>query len=237
MNRPVDTLLAGLLATTLLLLSSAGCTQDAYEKGEGRYSRMQGDLAEAEVNAEGQVVAVVTDDGAHLPLTRPLTASWITRPDTLYRCLLYYNKVEIGGTPCAEVVSFGPLPVMRPVAPQALGEELKTDPVRFTSAWLSRTGRYLNLHLQLLTGTAADSQAVQRLALVAEGATVYRSGRRTAHLVLHHDQGGVPQYYSTEAYVSIPVAAVDADTVSLRIKAYSEDVVVRMPIGRPASDR
>ena len=69
-----------------------GCEQDAYEKGEGRYSLMRGDFAEAQVNGNKQVMSIITDDGEQLPLTEPYTAKWIAKADTVYRCMLYYNN-------------------------------------------------------------------------------------------------------------------------------------------------
>ena len=76
-----------------LFISS--CTQDGYEKGDGVYSLMQGDFVEAQVDASKKIVSLTTDDGVTLPLTQPYAARWITTADTLYRCMLYYNKVKI----------------------------------------------------------------------------------------------------------------------------------------------
>ena len=72
----------------------SSCTQDAYDKGEGKYSLMRGDFVEAQVDANKQIVSITTDDGDHLPLVNPYPAKWITKGDTIYRCMLYYNKVE-----------------------------------------------------------------------------------------------------------------------------------------------
>ena len=44
-----------------------GCEQDAYEKGEGKYSLMRGDFVEAQINGNKQVMSVITDDGEQLP--------------------------------------------------------------------------------------------------------------------------------------------------------------------------
>ena len=45
------------------------CTRDAYEKGEGAYSLMRGDFAEANVNSNCEITSITTDDGETLPLT------------------------------------------------------------------------------------------------------------------------------------------------------------------------
>lgn len=99
-----------LLYTFLLLLFS--CETDSYEKGQGKYSLMRADFAELTVNSQQQGVGFVTDEGEQLALANPLTASWITRPDTTYRAIVYYNKVENGR---AEIVSLGRMGVLSPV--------------------------------------------------------------------------------------------------------------------------
>ena len=71
----------------LTLISS--CSRDAYDKGEGRYSLMRGDFAEANVNSNCEVISITTDEGETLPLQTYHTAKWIARPDTIYRCMLY----------------------------------------------------------------------------------------------------------------------------------------------------
>ena len=119
------------------------CTRDAYEKGEGAYSLMRGDFAEANVNSNCEITSITTDDGETLPLTILQTAQWISSPDTIYRCMLYYNKVKAAD---------GPL---------AMSEKTyKDDPVKFESLWRSKSGKYLNLHLQLKTGYTEDSTAM-----------------------------------------------------------------------------
>ena len=85
-----------LLLTSYILLS---CEQDVYEKGDGSYSYMRADFVEAYVGADKQVSRVMTDDDDELTLTAPYMAEWIKRPDTTYRAVLYYNKVENGAEP------------------------------------------------------------------------------------------------------------------------------------------
>ncbi len=75
-----------LLYTLSLLLFS--CETDSYEKGQGKYSLMQADFAELTIDSQNQGVSFVTDEGEQFTLTNPLTASWITRPDTTYRTII-----------------------------------------------------------------------------------------------------------------------------------------------------
>ena len=118
------------------ILSS--CTQDAYEKGEGTYSLMRGDFAEANVNSNREVTSITTDDGETLPLTTLATAQWISRPDTIYRCMLYYNKVKAAdGKPAAEVISLGRVPCLYVKSLISFEKTYKDDPVKFESIWNS----------------------------------------------------------------------------------------------------
>ena len=199
------------------------CTQDAYEKGEGEYSLVRGDFAEAVVNSSKQVTKIVTDDGDELFLTSPYTAKWVAKADTTYRCMLYYNKVE--GK--ADVVSMGQVPCATLYPLSQFDKEFKTDPVKFESTWMSKTGRYLNLSLQVKTGTADDTAAVQSLAVVSDTLITHPDGKQIRSLILHHDQGNVPQYYSTQVYFSIPTDRIDADSVRISINSYDGEVVAK----------
>ena len=209
-----------LLPLTSYLLFS--CTQDGYEKGDGKYSNMRGDFVEAQVGAEKEIVFLTTDDGETLPLTQPYSAKWITRPDTVYRCMLYYNKVrEANGLYAAEPISIGevPCPIITPLA--ELETAMKTDPVKFESAWMSKTGKYLNLSLVLMTGAQDDEEAVHRLMIVQDTILTNPDATRTCLLRLYHDQGGVPEYYSAHAYASIITSQIPADSVRISINTYN----------------
>ena len=200
----------------------SSCTQDGYEKGDGKYSNMRGDFVEAQVDAEKEIIFLTTDDGETLPLTQPYSAKWITRPDTVYRCMLYYNKVREGnGQYAAEPISIGevPCPIITPLAEQETA--MKTDPVKFESAWMSRTGKYLNLSLVLMTGTQDDAEAVHRLMIVQDAILTNPDATRTCILRLYHDQGGVPEYYSAHAYASIITSQIPADSVRISINTYN----------------
>ena len=220
------------IITILCQLSTilSSCTQDAYDKGEGRYSLMRGDFAEATVNSNCEVTSITTDDGETLPLKTLHTTKWISRPDTTYRCMLYYNKVnEADGRTVAEVISMGKVACLQ-IIPLSVDDQYKDDPVKFESLWKSKSGKYVNLHLQLKTGETEDSTAIQKLMFFTDQEIINPDGRRTLSVLLHHDQGGVPEYYSTHAYVSIPTANLDVDSVRLRLNTYSGPVVKTLSI-------
>ena len=200
-----------------------GCTQDAYDKGEGKYSLMRGDFAEALVNSGKYVTKIITDNGDELTLTTPYTAKWVTKADTIYRCMLYYNKVENQ----AEVLSMGQVSCPSVIRLSEFRRDLVTDSVKFESTWMSKTGRYLNLSIQLKTGVSDDTTAVQSLAIVSDTLITHPDSKQIRHLILHHDQGNVPQYYSTQVYMSIPTERIDADSVRISINSYDGEVVVK----------
>ena len=211
------------LLRLLVIILVASCTQDAYEKGEGAYSLMRGDFAEANVNSNREVTSITTDDGEILPLTSLATAQWISRPDTIYRCMLYYNKVENQ----AEVVSMGQVPCANIALLSDFDKPLLTDPVKFESTWMSKTGKYLNLSLQLKTGVTDDSTAAQSLAIISDTLVKHADGKQIRHLILYHDQGNVPEYYSTKVYLSIPTNRIDADSVRISINSYDGEVIAK----------
>ena len=102
---------------------------------------------------------------------------------------------------------------------------MRTDPVKFESAWMSKSGKYINLSLYLMTGSTTDKDAVQHLAIVQDTVMVNPDQTRTAYLRLFHDQGGIPEYYSTHVYTSILTKEIDADSVSISINTYKTPVV------------
>lgn len=208
------------LQLIVIITVLCSCSKDAYEKGEGKYSLMRGDFAEAIVNSSKQVTGIITDDGDEFTLTTPYTAKWVTTADTTYRCMLYYNKMADK----AEVLSMGQVPCVGITPLSKFDRHLVTDPVKFESTWMSKSGRYLNLSLLLKTGTTDDSTAVQSLAIVSDTVITQPDNKRIRHLILHHDQANVPEYYSTQVYISIPTQRIDADSVRISINSYSGEV-------------
>ena len=203
------------------LISS--CTTDSYEKGDGKYSLMQGDFVEAKVNAQRQIVFFSTDDGDEFDLSEPYTDKWIKTADTLYRCMLYYNKVE---NKKAELVSIGEVPCPRILTLAEFKKDLRTDPVKFESMWLSKSGKYLNLYLQLKTGVTDDTTAIQQLAFISDTLIVNPNQTTIRHITLHHDQNKVPEYYSTKAYVSLLTDSIAAEPHALKLNRIRTKVLL-----------
>ena len=201
-----------------LFISS--CTKDFYDKGEGEYSLLRADFVEAHVRGDKRVDYVLTDDGDSLRTNKPFTVSWLQKGDTIYRALLYYNLID------GEVDGYNLSQVLTPTIkrPDRIKGGMKTDPVHLVSLWKANTGRYLNMRLRIMTGETSDSSAVQAFGCVCDTVMSYDNGYRTMQLRLYHDQGGQPEYYSREVYLSIPVHDVKADTIIMRVRTYDNEV-------------
>jgi hypothetical protein len=183
---------------------------------------MRGDFAEMHIDSDKKANAITTDDGDLLPLKELFSSQWISTADTTYRCILYYNKVEgTDGKMSAEIISAGQVPCVQVKPLKKFEGEVHTDPVKFESIWMSKTGKYLNLSLQLMIGQTDDTTAIHQLGLLSDTLIVNPNGKRTLHVFLNHDQGKVPEYYSTQVYMSVPASTLGADSISFKINTYS----------------
>ena len=72
-----------------------------------------------------------------------------------------------------------------------------------------------------------EREAAQSLAIVSDTLITHPDHKKIRHLILHHDQGNVPEYYSTQVYISIPTERIDADSVRISINSYDGEVVVK----------
>jgi hypothetical protein len=145
----------------------------------------------------------------------------MTTPDSIYRALLYYQKVQDNnGHEVAQVVSLSRVlsTVLR--HPDFFKQGVKTDPVHFESLWVSKNRRYLNLGMALMIGVA-DDDAVHRIGIVGDTIINHADGRSTYHLRLYHDQGGVPENYSQRTFFSLPLRGQTVDSISLSVNTYS----------------
>ena len=191
-----------------------GCTTDSYDKGEGKYSLMQAELVDLTVNGQKEGIAFVTDDGARFTLTPSVVASWIQTADTVYRALLYFNKIS---ETTAESMSLGAVPTLRAIHHWQLKEQPE-DTLGVESGWLSKNGKYLNLGLLLKTGQEEGNDGTQKIALAQDTIRLNDDQTHTAYFRLLHDQSGVPEYYTSRRYVSILLPdTVQLDTIRLTL--------------------
>lgn len=185
------------------------CETDSYRTGDGTLSAMRAEFCEAYTNSDARVTAIETDGGERLPLASPVTVEWMEKPDTVYRALFYYNKVDgNGGQATAEPVGVSSVLVPSVTDAAAMKEETKTDPVKFVSSWTGANGKYLNMELLLMTGQVDDGNAAQVIGVICDSVTTGGDGARKMWCTLYHDQNGVPEYYSSQTYVSIPVSGL-----------------------------
>ena len=215
-----------LLPILLLLPLLSSCTSDTYEKGTGKYSRMQADMAELTIDKEQQAVSFVTDDGEEYRLSPTFKAQWIQTADTIYRAIIYYNRNDDG---TAQSVSAGSVPTLRPREHWRF-KNLPQDPVGMESAWLSRNKKYLNMGLLIKSGYTTDSTAIHSIALSQDTIYSHDDGSRTAVYTFIHSQGGVPEYFTDRRFVSILLPDEPADTVVLNIQTYNGPLTRRFSI-------
>lgn len=207
-----------IIPTLMALLSSVSCTNEGYETGDGKYSYLCTEFVDAYTSADTLVTRVVTDDDETLGLLPNIRPSWVTRPDTVYRGLLYYNKV---GNP-VKAFSLAMVPVLRPAEKV---EQVVTDPVGLESVWASRNGRYVNIGLLLKTGVPDSVDARQWISVMRD--SDYVSDQTGVYAIrLLHGQNGVPEYYTSRFFVSIPVDTLPTGhRVRLRVNTYDGEVV------------
>ena len=205
----------------LIVILLGACTNDSFKTGDSEYSYLRSAFVEATTNGKAAFVEAVTDDGDTLSLCPPLRAKWATKPDTTYRAQLLYNKKDAE----IEPVLISKVYVLA-VQQQPKTEPITTDPVGFTSAWLAKTGKYINLELALKTGKInAEQQPSQSLGIVLESVEALEKGAKKYKLRLQHKQNNVPQYYTVRTFVSIPTSFFHkGDSVELHIDTYKGKV-------------
>ena len=228
------------LAVIAFLITLTACTSESYDAGDGPNSYLTADLVLLHTSQDKSVRSALLDDGTTLQFSNPFAQEWLARPDSIYRALLYYDKTDAttdaaagNGTTAKTIVrarSVRPVPVLSPVE-AAKVDAMRTDPVGFESLWMSKNKSYINLSLLLKSGKAEGDEALHALGVVSDGTTTDAAGSRTLHLTLYHDQGGVPEYYTMQQYVSIPTQLLEeADTVELTLNTYNGKKVVKVAV-------
>ncbi len=209
------------IVTALFLLTLiVACTTDAYEKGDGTYSLMRGDFVEAHANSQLMIDYAETDNDERLTIAQPFTKEWVKTPDSLYRCVIFY---QLNGK-TAEEVSIAHIATPSLVSIDTLkrkGIKVKMDPIIFESLWLGKNKKYLNASIYLKSGKTDAEDAAHRLSIVNDSVRNNKDGKKTICLRLYHDQGGLPEYYSVQSYFSIPLKEITADSIQMTIQTYN----------------
>jgi hypothetical protein len=204
------------IGLTLIIVLFTACTVDNYDTGDGKYSYMRADFVMAHTSAAGEVNYAVTDDGDSLVLNPHATAKWATTGDSIYRGLLYYNKVETKTEP----LSLSWVPVLR-YRRTADIDTIHTDPVVFESAWLSSNRKFLNIGFSIKTGKQEGQDNKQTIGMMCDTVKTNADGTHDIYLRFSHNQNGVPQYYSSRMFASVPLNSVSFGyTIHLSINTF-----------------
>lgn len=210
--------IVALVAVMAMLVS---CSNDDDDYG---YAEMTAEICDVYTSSAKTLAYAIADDDSRLNFQTTLAASWATKTDTVYRALLYYNKVhdEAFVQPvAAERVMF--------LAPVAATEEKEwmdvMDPLSLDAAWYAKNGRYLNLRLSVKSGNTEDDKQKQSLGLVCDTVMTSAQGRKYCYR-LCHAQNDVPTYYTVEVFASVPTDDVlKGDTLSLTVPTWGGVVV------------
>lgn len=210
--------IVALVAAMAMLVS---CSNDDDDYG---YAEMTAEICDVYTSSAKTLAYAIADDDSRLNFQTTLAASWATKTDTVYRALLYYNKVhdEAFVQPvAAERVMF--------LAPVNATEEKEwmdvMDPLSLDAAWYAKNGRYLNLRLSVKSGNTEDDKQKQSLGLVCDTVMTSPQGRKYCYR-LCHAQNDVPTYYTVEVFASVPTDDVGkGDTVSLTVPTWGGVVV------------
>uniref|UniRef100_UPI004027F5DE NigD1/NigD2 family lipoprotein n=1 Tax=Prevotella sp. TaxID=59823 RepID=UPI004027F5DE len=210
-----------IIALVGLLFFSTSCSNTSYEEGDSKLSYLRTDFADATTDSQGRLSAATTDDGVSLTFTRPMQTSWSNAADSLCRVLLNYNMYANGAdSNVVEPLAAKIVYTLQPAKP-SVQTQAATDPVSLVSAWKSKNGNYVNLRLGLKTGKASGDDKRQSIGLALDS-TVTSDGSTTYCLRFLHSQGGVPEYYTTDAYVSIPIKQMTTGSkVRLSLNTYN----------------
>lgn len=225
---------ARLVALASAMMLVVACSSERYDSGDGSNSYLTAGTMLLRTSADGSVRSALLDDGSSVDFSNPFSADWMEKPDTLYRALVYYDQTpaDAAGALTVKARSVAQVPVLRLVDAAEVAD-MRTDATGFQSMWMAANGSYLNFSLLLKSGKTDGSDAVQTIGVVSNGATADANGKRTLHLVLYHDQGGVPEYYTVQRYFSIDVQSMgSADSVELTLNTYKGVKVAAVSLPR-----
>lgn len=202
----------------VVVLLAVSCTKEAYDTGDSALSYLKAEMANLHVTGN-QVTDIVTDadEALEVPSSLKVTDK-MARTDTTYRAMLYYNKVE--GKP-VDVKSVK-LAYVTSICDRKKAYTLAQDPVKLTSVWKAQNNKYLNFSIGLMTGNAENEDAAQKMSLVCDSTEVGGDGSKCFYLTFYHDQANVPEYYTQDTYISVPLSAFsEGDILRIRMNTYN----------------
>ena len=202
-----------------MLTTFSACETNSYETGDGTNSYLKAHFAEAHTATNGTLAFAVTDEGDTLRFPPNTSNKTLTKPDSVYRVLYYYDQRGANVNPRSIV----PIPVV------SLSDSTTwpTDPVTFESAWVSKNRKYFNIGFALKVGRTDEPDRRQRIGVVRDSFVTTAVGEHILYMHLAHSQNGVPQYYSQRVYISVPIKKLPANTrFVFRVKDYQRMITV-----------
>ncbi|MCM1079527.1 MAG: NigD-like N-terminal domain-containing protein [Bacteroidales bacterium] len=210
-----------------LLCGCIGCSTGDDEGDGYKYPQMVAELCDVHTTEPKELGYAVTDSDERLTFSYTVYAPWATERETRYRALLYYNKVEHspGFHVTVQAINAKRALILTPKTPEEAKEWYGSrDPLSLATAWFAKNGKYLNLCLDIKSGSSGSEDAGHSLGIVCEK-TDRTDGRDTYHYRLCHGQNGVPAYYTVSQYVSIPTEEMrSGDIITLEIPTWEGTV-------------
>ena len=214
------------LSILALFFGLCSCTTEDYETGDGKLSYLRADFVEVHTQAAKTLDYALSDDGDSLVFEPMATAEWATTPDSIYRALLMYNR-KSDDRRVTDVISVGQIMTLW-MKPASRIKTVHTDPVDVESAWLSPSGKYVNMGIIIKTGKTEGIDVRQTVAMMRDTVMNNVDDTQEYHLRLYHDQNGVPEYYSSRIFVSVPIGSLRrGDTIIIEANTYNGVLVKR----------
>lgn len=213
MSAPRNSILVAIAVAMASLFASCSSSDDDF-----KYAQMVAEMCDAYSSPAKSLVYAVADDDRRIDFESSLPASWATKSDTLYRAILYYNKVE--GSTKVRPLTAERVFVLNPVPLSESQAKDERDPLALRAAWYAKNGKYLNLQLAVKAGAVDDDATRQTLGMVCD--TIMRSaaGDRYYYRIVHN-QNGVPAFYSVDVYASVPTSQLQkGDTLTLTVPTW-----------------
>lgn len=209
-----------IFAAFVVTMLTASCSSD---EEEYEYAQLTAEMCDAYSAEAKQLAYAVTDSDVKLMFSKPLAASWVSKGDSVYRSLIYYNKVS--GSDAVMPVKAEKVFMLKPRSlKDAKDWADNADPVGYTSGWMARNGKFLNMQLTLKSGSTSDDTQKHSLGVVCDTVVTSAGGMRYYYR-LAHGQNGVPAYYSVDLYVSIPTGEMHrGDTLTITIPTWTSTV-------------
>ncbi|MGM9713778.1 MAG: hypothetical protein ACI3Y5_06635 [Prevotella sp.] len=205
------------LTIIIMLMAMIASCSDNDSSG---VSRLAAEMCDMHTSGRATADYGVTDDDRRLAFTRQLNVSWATTPDSTYRAMLYYENTDNAEdvTPLyAESVL-----CLTPRTPEEAKDwSGNNDPLEIATAWYGQNRKYLNIRMDIMSGTPDSETQRHALGLVCDTVFTSPGGKRFSYRICH-SQNGIPEYYTISAYASIPTTSMaEGDTISLVYMSHS----------------